>query len=255
METIVSRILSVHKEHEVLLKLEAAGLNDELAQRVIDSKGNDLAAKVVMLISNGGFEATTSQKHSREIMGQNMFDIKEAIKHFVVNPSKQQLAALAEVPFSEQVLRSCKDTHVLVAVFPMSILYIRGKVERKLFYSPEDAWYNKQAFAKDNGKVGWQLIRKVPVADSTTKTWDEQQALLSKDEETPTAQAMVYTIIGHFLATSERLFENIYVRCSDVDSGGDRVFVGYFHSSGLLVFSCWDDCCYSSVGVASARKF
>lgn len=31
METIVSRTLSVHKEHEVLLKLEAAGLNDVLA--------------------------------------------------------------------------------------------------------------------------------------------------------------------------------------------------------------------------------
>ncbi|MCH7529720.1 hypothetical protein IIB50_01230, partial [Patescibacteria group bacterium] len=52
---MVSRTLSVHKEHEVLLKLETAGLNDELAQRVIDSKGNDLAAKVVRLIENGGF--------------------------------------------------------------------------------------------------------------------------------------------------------------------------------------------------------
>ena len=30
MEAIVSRTLSVHKEHEVLLKLEAAGLCDDL---------------------------------------------------------------------------------------------------------------------------------------------------------------------------------------------------------------------------------
>jgi hypothetical protein len=89
METMVSRTLSVHKEHEFLLKLEAAGLNDELAQRVIDSKGNELAARVVQLIHSGGFEPSTSQKRAREIMGRNFFGVEEAIKHFGVNPSCQ----------------------------------------------------------------------------------------------------------------------------------------------------------------------
>ena len=146
METIVSRTLSVHKEHEVLLKLEAAGLCDALAQKVIDSKDNVLAQMVIRLIANGGFEPSTSQKRAREIMGRNFFGVEEAITHFGVNPSKQQIAYLAEVPFSEEVLASCKDTHVLAAVFPMSILDIRGKVERKLFCSHDDAWYNKQVF-------------------------------------------------------------------------------------------------------------
>jgi hypothetical protein len=254
METIVSRTLSVHKEHEVLLKLETAGLTDELAQKVIDSKGNDLAAKVVRFIRNGGFEPSTSQKRSREIMAKNFFGVEEAIMHFGVNPSKQQLAALAEVPFTEAVLEECKNTHVLVAVFPLSILEIRGK-DGKLFYSHEDAWYNKQAFAKDRGEAAWHLVRKTPVANSTSKTWDEQQALLAKNEETPTARVMTYTIIGHFLATGERLFENIYVRCSDVDSLGDRVDVGYFDSDGLHVHDRWDDHRYDDLGVASARKF
>ncbi len=53
METMVSRTLSVHQEHEFLLKMESAGLDTELAQRVIDSKGNDLAVKVVGLIRYG----------------------------------------------------------------------------------------------------------------------------------------------------------------------------------------------------------
>jgi len=254
MDTIVSRTLSVHKEHEVLLKLEAAGLNDELAQKVIDSKGNDLAAKVVRLIQNGGFEPSTSHKQARAIMGKNFFGVEEAIKHFGVNPSKQQLAYLAEVPFTEEVLKSCKDTHVLVAVFPMSILDIRGKVEHKLFYSHDDAWYNKQAFAKDKGEVGWQSVRNVPIADSTNKTWNEQQVLLSKDEETPKARVMVYTIIGHFLATGERLFENIYVRCSDLDSDGDRIDVGDVDAEGLDVHSWRDGYRYGIIGLSAARK-
>lgn len=254
MENMVSHTLSVHQEHEVLLKLETAGLTDELAQRVIDSKGNDLAAKVVRMIQNGGFEATTSQKRAREVMGRNYFGIEEAIRHFGVNPSKQQLAVLSEVPFAEAMLEECKDTHILVAVLSLSILEIRGKVpdNQCLFYDQD--WYNKESFAKDRGEAEWYLIRKTPVPNSTSKNWNEQQALLAKNEEAPTARVMVYTIIGHFLATGERLFEKVYVQCSDVGSLGYRVDVGYFVSAGLRVGSGWDGDRYDNVGVSSARK-
>ena len=253
MTTIVSHTLSVHQEHELLLKLGAAGLTDDLAQRVIDSKGNFLAAKVVRLIENGGFEATTSQKRAREIMGQNFFGVEEAIKHFGVNPSKQQLAALAEIPFTEATLEACKEIHVLVALLPISILDIRSKADSKLFY--EQSWYNKESFARERGEVNWQLVRKTPVLNSTQKTWDEQQALLNENEETPTARVVIYTIVGHYLATGERLFENIYVRCSNVDSRGGRVHVGYFDRVGLHVGSHWDGRRYSDLGVTSSRKF
>ncbi len=255
MKTIVSRTLSVHKEHEVLLKFEAAGLTDELAKRVIDSKDNELAAKVVRFIQNGGFEATTSQKQAHEIMGKNIFGIEEAVQHFGVKPTRAQLSALAEVPFTEAELRECKNTHILVAVLPMSILDIRGKVSRnqRLFYDQD--WYNKEAFAKDCGEAAWHLVRKTPVKNSTSKTWNEQQALLAENEEMPTARVMIYTIIGHFLVTGERLFENIYVRCSDVDSGGDRVYVGDFASGGLGVSGHWGGNRDDGIGVASARKF
>ena len=258
MKTMVSqtdeRTLSVHKEHEVLLKLEAAGFNDELSQRVIDSKGNDLAIKVVRLIQNNGFEPTTSQKRSREIMGENFFGVEEAIKHFGVNPTCQQLAVLAEIPFSEAVFEESKNTHVLVAVFPLSILEIRGKVENNLFYSHKDAWYNNQAFAKDKGETGWHLVRKTLVENSTSKTWSEQQALIAKDDETPSARVMTYAIIGHYLATGERLFKNIYIRTSSLDSDGDHVRVGRFDRYGLRLNFDWDDGRDDSIGVASAQK-
>ena len=48
------RILSVHKEHEFLLKIEAAGLTDDIAQKVIGSKDNELARKVVNFIQCEG---------------------------------------------------------------------------------------------------------------------------------------------------------------------------------------------------------
>lgn len=190
---------------------------------------------------------------ARSIMGQNFFGIEEAIKHFKVNPSKSQLATLAEIPWSEEVLESVKETHILVAVFPLSILDIRGRCrDQRLFYGQD--WYNNEAFAKAKGECVWQLIHKTPVADSTKKTWGEQQALLDSNEETPTARVMVYTIIGHFLAEGARLFEKIYVRCSDLDSDGDRVYVGCFGSGGLYVYGYWDDNQYSDIGLSGARK-
>jgi hypothetical protein len=251
MDTIVSPIPRA-QGHELLNKLEAAGLISNLAQRVIASKDNDLAKKVVRLIANGGFEPSDSQKRASEIMGRNFFGVEEAILHFGVNPSKQQLAYLAEVSWSEEVLATCKDTHVLIAVFPMSILDIRGKATDK-FYTQD--WYNKQVFAKYKGDVGWQLVRKTPIDNSTSKTWSEQQALLSQDEETPSAQVMVYTIIGHFLATGERLFESVYVSTSSLDLDVYRVIVGVFDSCGLNVDRWIGDDRNGGVGLSVARKF
>lgn len=215
-----------------------------------------VAQHVATLCLNNGYEPSMSQILAREIMSKNFFGIEEAIKHFGVNATKQQLAYLSEVPFSEEVLTSCKDTHILVAVFPLSILDIRGIVKKQsdqtLFYSQD--WYDKEAFAKDKGEVGWQLVRKEPIVNSTSKTWNDQQALLSKDEEMPTARIVVYAMIGHFLATEERLFEKIYVRCVDLDPLGRSVGVGRFGSRGLDVSRWHDDDRHDNLGVSGARK-
>ena len=208
--------------------------------------------KVVGLIQSG--EPTTSQKRAREIMGMNFFGVEEAIKHFGVNPTSQQLAALSVIPFSEAVLQQSKDDHVLVAVFPLSILEIRGKVERKFFYNHETAWYNEQSFAKEHGEVNWQLVRKTPVDNSTSENWQEQQALFGKDDIVPTAQAMVYTIIGHLLATGQRLVERKYARTSSVDSDGNCVYVSDVGSNGLGVSDYWDAVRYDNEDLSSARK-
>ena len=211
------------------------------------------AERLAAYAQNGGIEATVSQKRAREIMGKNFFGIEEAINHFEVDPTRRQLASLSEIPFSEAVLEQSKNTHVLVVVFPLSILEIRGKVERNLFFSHE--WYNKQSFAKECSEMSWQLVRKTPVDNSTLKNWQEQQALLGKDDEVPTAQVMVYTIIGHYLATGERLFENVHVRTSSVDSDAYRVNVGEFGSKGLSANYDCDAYRYVYLGVSSARKF
>jgi len=262
MSNIVSRTLSVHQEHEFLLKLEIAGLSRGLAQRIIDLKGNDLAIKVVRLIQNDGFEPTTNQKRAREVMGKNFFGVEEAIKHFGINPTHQQIEVLSEIPFSEAVLRQLKNTHILVAVFPLSILEIRGKVEQELFNSKWDDLYN-QSFAEERSEVAWQLICKTPVGNSEFKIWQEQQELIVEGNEVPSAHVMVYAIIGHCLANGERLFQRTSVRTTSVSSIGNHIALGYFSPDGLRIISEPNSSRRPSppphpragfLGIASARK-
>jgi hypothetical protein len=54
--------------------------------------------------------------------------------------------------------------------------------------------------------------------------------------------------------TVERPFEKIYVRCSDADLGGDRVYVGHFGSRGFRLNNNWGDCRYGLIGLSSARR-
>jgi len=147
-----------------------------------------------------------TQQGAHAIMGTNFFGVEEAVWHFGVKPTMVQLATLAEVPFTKETLEQCKDTHILVAVFPLSILDIREK-NKTIFKN--QSWYNNEAFAADKGKIGWHLVKKTPVPGSISKTWDQQQSLLGQDDEIPTAQVLAYTIIGHFLATGKQLSKNV----------------------------------------------
>lgn len=205
------------------------------------------------------------EDRAHEIMGKNFFGVYDAVKHLLsVVPTEEQCEFLDRVPFSEETLRECKDTHVLVAVFPMSILDIRAmpldvvnghaskQSEGSLFR--RQGWYDNQAFAMDKGEVGWQLVRKEPVVDSYKKTWQQQCVLLSKEEEIPTARILVYTLVGHFISTGECLFGDLYVRCVGNHFDDGRLLLGYFGIKGLLIDS-WeaDDCSYE-LRLSAARK-
>lgn len=169
-------------------------------------------------------------RRASEIMGQNFFGIAEAAKYFGVDPTMQDLDTLSRIPFSEEMLEECKDTHILIAVFPLSILEIRSRVEHELFYSHENSWYAKNPLGKEYGEAEWQLVRKTPAPRSGGNyKWDQRLRCLSENEVVPSARVMVYTIVGHFLATENYLFRNIFVSCSDIGSSYDKfIAIGYF---------------------------
>jgi len=194
----------------------------------------------------------TTQGRARDIMGSNMVGIEEAIRYFESSRADGESYFLRDIPFSEATLWKCRQTHLLVAVLPISVLEIRSRVSFKMFC--EKSWYDNTWFARQNGKASWQLIRKTPVPSSARKTWTEQRRLMSNHEDTPSAREMVYAVISNYLATGQRLLGDIYVRCSDVLTVTHRVSIGRFDSSGLDIEPDLCDDFFDNVGIACARK-
>lgn len=166
---------------------------------------------------------------ARKIMGQNYFGVEEGVKHFGIEPTPDEVSMLQIIPYTREYLERCKDTHTLTAVFPLHILAIRERVDRSLFRKHEDAWYNDEMLATTTRKAGWYLL-------DMCKDQTLDKVINTEDRIRYPAQVFVYSAIGHFLNTGERMLRTIYAPCCDKTSFGPqkRVYVGFFlESSGL----------------------
>ena len=254
MQNIVSQ-MSRGQGHEFLNKLEAAGLSSELAQKVVDAKNNELGQKVVKLIEDYGFNPE-SQKRAREIMGNNFFGVKEAMKYFGIVPTSKQLKYYSEIPISEEILKHFKDEYLLVADFGLSIVEINKKTERAPYYISRDDMdeleRRKLKFIRDCEKASWQLICKKPVDFSSSRDFNRQKVLLESNEVIPSARTLVYAVIGHKLAVDELLFSNFFVRTSTVYGPDQHVRIGSF-GEGVAIVGYHDIDANNVVELASAK--
>lgn len=253
MDTITdAQAAQLKPKLSAVLETVLYGLSKASAQRLIEMSEDDFVLVFRSALDSAGvlklptFQEPDSHKAARHIMGKNFLGISEVVKAFGV-VSAQAQEVLAKIPFSEETLHFCRDTHVLVADIGLSIIQMRKLVRRRLprafqeHWYAQEQWYAYEEFAKRVEDVRWRLIRKTSVENSMSKNWSEQTALLGEDEEVPTARQVVYAIILYFATTGERLFERIYVRTSDVDSDGFRAGVGNFVESGLGINGWSDD--------------
>lgn len=204
------------------------------------------AAKAMADRQDKPFQFTNSDSHqfARNIMSKNFLGIPEACEHFKITPTEEQLAELAEIPFSEDTLCECKDTHILVADFGFSIFYVRKCVGRELFNDHEEyPWYYDEQFARETSDFCWRLIRKDMVTNSTKG----KRKLISGGEEVPSARAIVYVILLNYLVTGERMLEDTFVITTStltVKKPGNyhQILVGCFDGDGISIDGfCVDD--------------
>jgi hypothetical protein len=200
---------------------------------------------------------TVMVHHAQQILGfDNVHWPGQVYTHFRVIYTPEQLWALDTVLFSEATLQVCAGTHILFPGAPLSLLDIRER-HPALFYSRKPAWLDREAekeWAAAPVEPRWFLLRKEPVPWSRRKTYAEQVAVLPDGEVMASAGEVAYGVILHHLATGEYLLPDVWARCRDLGSDGERVVVGGFDRHGLFVSSFWDVSRYDYVGLAAVRK-
>ncbi|MDP1719196.1 MAG: hypothetical protein Q8L24_02105, partial [bacterium] len=200
------RELSVHKEHELLAKLESAGLGEKEAQAVIESKGNSLAQGVVEFIRSGGRSQFSDQKSAKLILGNRCILPGDVMSKLGMKYSDKELKSLEKIPRSAELLQELRDTHILFPTASLSILETKTKSPAGLFYDQD--WYNDKEFAKsERPEVRWNLVRKDRNPGSNTKTYSQQLTLLSSNEENPSAVVLVQLMVIYYQMTGIKLFQ------------------------------------------------
>ncbi len=202
---------------------------------------------------------TTSLRRAKRIMGRHIFTPDDAFLYVGAPLPETARRMLKRVSFNEATLRHCKDTHLLVAVLPISINEIRAKAERRHF--SDNNWYADLAFAKDEGLAGWHLVRKSSLPKSVWLPLGGQLGLLTEREALPSARVMVFTIIGFREKQGDHLFDAEFVRCADRE-GNYCISVGNFeHYRGnalelqreLEIQKQWESYVSGNLGIAPER--
>jgi len=231
-----------------------AGLDEDSAQILNEHPG--FAAYLLTGIRRFSTKAP-DYTLAQTILGKDFVTPEEVTKSRGIVYTEDQMSKFGDTLPSQEVLVWCRDNGYMVVAGPnkpMSLLEVR-EMKSGYFYSKSGGWYADQKFARnDRADTRWIMVRKEPVPDSTSKTWSEQQALLSEVEITPNAAEVVWAITVYKAVRDIYLLPNIYVRTSSIASDGYRVYVGYFDDKGLDVDYWYDDHRYSTIGVSSARK-
>ena len=250
--------------HEVLITGRKVGADREFWSTLAHNEGlfAFIVRSVKILDSEDNMDLEMFKSvRAFKILGDDFISPQEVASARGLTYSDEQLEHLARTLPSQDILKQLRaEGYLLVAGPPsdMSLLDVRD-LNPQLFYSKSGGWYAKRSekFARRD-KVGtaWLALRKGPVPDSTRKTWSEQLELVKYTEQIPNVAEAVWGFTTYAEVRGIRLVPNIYVRTSSVDSGGGRVYVGGFGSTGLYVYYYWSGRRYgNNLGVASVRKF
>lgn len=196
---------------------------------------------------------------AREIMGENFFGAEEAGQHFGVSGSRttgpREFQKLAKIPFSEEVLIDCKDTHILVAVFPLSLLDLLRVFEAERFTFRHSFLDGNPLLMKKGAETGWYLLPKKLDEKFFRKDWGQQNKERARYQEVLSTSVVVYVMAASWLHQRAILYKDHDVRTVSTTYGHNNTHVSVcLGSGGLLLSDIHDTEAQVKLGLAVCRK-
>ncbi len=232
----------------------------------------DYTKRIARMMLRRGLKSSIAVKIARLVLGRNVFDDADWMSYYDANLSKKLIRAVAEFPWSDELLNSpcpfntdklVKDTHFAFFGLPslngkaLTVLGwhdIHPATGQPKFYFNQDPWYKGEGYAnKAVCEARWYLLLKDIVPGSTDKMPEEQEKMLPPEYEIPTTIAEVTKDILCFRKTDVRVNPSRWAHCKEKTSDGFLSCVGHFAACGLYV-SIWDGSRYYYIGVGASRK-
>jgi hypothetical protein len=229
------------------------------AQRII-TRGNELQDAII----------DKMRELSLELPWMPCFGIADWQNLYGITLTPKQIASVANFPWSDAVLNApcpfnpskmVRETHFAfvgldtVSIMELQKLNPKATEPRFASYVP-DSWYSKQDFATIvKLKFRWYLLLKEIVPGSENKTFEDQEKMLPKEYEVPTAVEETAKDILIFKKTGVYVNSKRYARTSTLDSDRGRVYVGHCDAGGVRIVYWSDDSRNDYIGVSASRKF
>ena len=147
---------------------------------------------------------------------------------------------IPDISFDQTELEKNKDTHLLVLCVSqfsdnkkITIETIKEKLSlfngNPCLYNQD--WYLKEKFIKKPLGLKWLLVSKNLLDESRAMPADKVVSTYKLNSAVELTYAF---FVNYFVNVGEKLWNNDYVWCSDVDDKGDQIYVGrYTDASGL----------------------
>ena len=185
-------------------------------------------------------ERTTTIVEAKKIMANNFIGSEEILNCdktsnlFHVNANE-----IPKIPYSRNELNRLKNTHILLLV--LNELKDRNKISfsflKKYFgFNPEEKepcfynqdWYLNEPFYNISElKLSWVLFSLE--IDESTRSKDPNLIMgNSQFKDLPTALLATYCFFVLYHVIDKIFLKNDYLWCNDIDSHGDRIYVGRY---------------------------
>ncbi|MBI2278675.1 MAG: hypothetical protein HYU81_01265 [Candidatus Brennerbacteria bacterium] len=219
-----------------------------------------LFRKTVEFVARGGNGEPTSQKIARLIMGPNFRSVEEVFAALNRKLTERDFNALTTIPYSEETLEECRETHLLRPEFPINLIDLSLAIPDVMYRN--NLWYRWAEDGTDTfghletTSLGWRLIPREATPASVGKSYEEQMKLILPGYEIMNAVTWAFSLALEVVLGRDHPFlgywDGCWGRSSSVDVDGYRVAI-CLNGGKVYVSYRWGDNAYSRMGIAVSR--